>query len=247
MSPAFTPATALVTGANRGIGTEVCRQLARLGTSVYLGARNADAGAAAAQALVDEGLDVRPLQLDVTDAASVAAAAETLGHEVDGLAALINNAGGPFDFMHQVLTADFDEVRRVIDANALGPWRVTLAMLPLLRRSAASGGARVVNLSSEAGSFSAAQGLPNQGDHLAGYAVAKAALNAVTVKLADVLRPDGILVNAISPGFVATYPGTAEMGARPIPDGAASVVWGVTLPTDGPSGGFFRDGEPLGW
>ena len=184
------------------------------------------------------------MELDVHDLDSCAAAAAAIADRSGALAALVNNAGGPFDYMHSVIEADLQEVARVIDANALGPWRMTQAALGLLR-SAQS--ARVVNLTSEAGSFSADQGLAAQGDHLAGHAVAKAALNAITVKLADVLAPDGILVNAVSPGFVATYPGTAEMGARPIPEGAASVVWGATLPADGPTGGFFRDGEPLSW
>jgi NAD(P)-dependent dehydrogenase (short-subunit alcohol dehydrogenase family) len=120
--------------------------------------------------------------------------------------------------------------------------RCVNAFLPLLR---ASGRARVVNVTSEAGSFTAAQGLPAQADHLAGYAVAKAALNAYTVKLASALEGSGILVNVVSPGFVATQPGSEEMGARPIPEGAASVVWAATLDDDGPHGGFFRDAEPL--
>ena len=246
MTGSFLPSTALVTGANRGIGFEVCRQLAALGSEVFLGSRDLSAGDTAAAELRAEGGNVTAVQLDVTHDASCAAAAATISERCGSLSALVNNAGGPFDYAHSVIDADLDEVARVIDANALGPWRVTQATVDLLR---AAGTARVVNLASEAGSFSADKGfgLTNQGDHLAGYGVAKATLNAVTIKLADVLRADGILVNAVSPGFVATQPGTEEMGGRPVPDGAASVVWGVTLPDDGPTGGFFRDGEPLAW
>jgi NAD(P)-dependent dehydrogenase (short-subunit alcohol dehydrogenase family) len=239
-----TPATALVTGANRGIGIEVCRQLAGLGSRVFLTARDPQNGGAAAAELSDDGLPVEFVQLDVTDPSSVAAAAETVGERTDSLDALINNAGGNFDFMHPVLGSDLDHVQGIVDANFLGVWRVTDAFLPLLQASPAG---RIVNVTSEAGSFTAAQGLPHQGDHLAGYAVAKAAQNAYTVKLASALADTPILVNAISPGFVATQPGAEKMGARPVPDGAQSIVWGATLPDGGPTGGFFRDGEPLSW
>jgi NAD(P)-dependent dehydrogenase (short-subunit alcohol dehydrogenase family) len=238
------PTTALVTGANRGIGIEVCRQLGQLGSRVFLTARDAEKGAEAAAELAGDGLAVEFVQLDVTDAASVAAAAATVGDRTDSLDALVNNAGGNFDFMHPVLGSDLDHVQGIVDANFLGVWRATDAFLPLLRASEA---ARIVNVTSEAGSFTAAQGLAHQGDHLAGYAVAKAAQNAYTVKLASALADTPILVNAISPGFVATQPGAEEMGARPVPEGARSIVWGATLPDGGPSGGFFRDGEPLTW
>ncbi len=236
--------TALVTGANRGLGIEVCRQLAQLGSRVFLTARDPDRGRAAADELTAEGLTVEFVPLDVTDASSVAAAAEAVAARTGAVDALVNNAGGNFDFLHPVLGSDLDHVQEIVDANCIGAWRVTNAFLPLVRASAAG---RIVNVTSEAGSFSAAQGLAHQGDHLAGYAVAKAAQNAYTVKLAGALADGPILVNAISPGFVATQPGAEEMGARPIPEGAASIVWGATLPDDGPTGGFFRDGQPLTW
>jgi NAD(P)-dependent dehydrogenase (short-subunit alcohol dehydrogenase family) len=238
------PATALVTGANRGIGIEVCRQLAGLGSRVFLTARDQEKGAAAAAELSDEGLAVEFVRLDVTDQASVSAAAALVARSTDSLDALVNNAGGNFDFVHPVVGSDLDHVQGIVDANFLGVWRVTDAFLPLLRVSPAG---RIVNVTSEAGSFSAPQGLAHQGDHLAGYAVAKAAQNAYTVKLAGALADTSILVNAISPGFVATQPGAEEMGARPVPEGAQSIVWGATLPDSGPTGGFFRDGEPLTW
>ena len=229
------PVAAVVTGANRGIGLEVCRQLAVLGATVFLSARDAAKGAAAAHELAAEGLDVRLVALDVADPASVAAAAEAVAGQVEGLDVLVNNAGGNFDFMHTVLGSDVDLVAGIVDANCFGAMRCVNAFLSLLRAGAHP---RIINVTSEAGSFSALQGLPYQQDHLAGYAVAKAAQNAYTVKLAGALAGTGILVNAISPGFVATQPGAEKMGARPIPEGAASIVWAATLPDDGPSGGF---------
>ncbi len=127
-------------------------------------------GADVAAELTDEGLTVEFVQLDVTDAASVADAADAVGAHTDALDALVNNAGGTFDFTHPVLGSDLDHVQRIVDANCIGAWRVTNAFLPLLQASPAG---RIVNVTSEAGSFTAAQGLPHQGDRLAGYAVAR--------------------------------------------------------------------------
>jgi NAD(P)-dependent dehydrogenase (short-subunit alcohol dehydrogenase family) len=241
---AVIPTTALVTGANRGLGLEVARQLAGLGTTVFLGSRDPAKGEAAAAGLRAEGGDVRPVELDVTDDASVRAAAVAVAAQVDHLDALVNNAGGNFDFGHPVLGSDVALVAGIIDANCLGAMRCVNAFEGLLRASAHG---RIVNVTSEAGSHSGSMGLPTQQNFLAGYAVAKAAQNAYTVKLAAALAGTSILVNAISPGFVATQPGSEDMGARPVPDGAASIVWGATLGDDGPSGGFFRDGEPQGF
>ena len=211
---------------------------------MFLTARDPAKGADAAAELAGEGLAVDFVPLDVTDTASVDTAARAVAARTDALDALVNNAGGNFDFMQPVLGSDLDHVDGIIAANCIGVWRVTNAFLPLVQASDAG---RIVNVTSEAGSFSADQGLAHQGDHLAGYAVAKAAQNAYTVKLASALADGPVLVNAVSPGFVATQPGAEEMGARPVPEGAASIVWGATLPDDGPSGGFFRDGEPLTW
>ena len=233
------PTTALVTGANRGLGAEVVRQLATLGATVFLGSRDRARGEEAASAL---GGDVRVVALDVTDGESVAAAAAEVASQVDHLDVLVNNAGGNFDFAHPVIGSDVDHVAGIVDANCFGAMRCVNAFMELL---SASGAPRIVNVTSEAGSHGGAMGLPTQRDNLAGYAIAKAAQNAYTRKLASALEDTPILVNAISPGFVATQPGTEAMGGRPVPDGAASIVWGATLPSDGPSGGFFRDGVPV--
>jgi NAD(P)-dependent dehydrogenase (short-subunit alcohol dehydrogenase family) len=227
------PPTALITGANRGIGLEVARQLAAEGFEVYLGARDLSKGEAAA-ALRDEGLSVTAVQLDVTDDASIAAARDRLQSEPGVLDVLVNNAAINYDTWQDVLTADLDQVRDTLDANTLGPWRVTLALLPLLRRSAHP---RIVNVSSGAGALdSMTGGTP-------AYSLSKLALNGLTKMMAHRLRRDGILVNAVCPGWVATDMGGA--GGRPIPEGARGIVWAATLPDNGPTGGFFRDARPI--
>ena len=226
----------LITGAAKGIGREVARQLAERGDTVIVSARDA----ARAQSVADE-LGVRGLALDVTDEASVAAAAEAL----DGLDVLVNNAAAFVDWTEMATAADLATARSVLDTNLLGSWRVTQALLPLLRRSEHP---RIVMVSSGGGSHADGQfGLTRRGGAAATYGISKAAVNALTATLAAELADTPILVNAVCPGLTATWQGAEQMGARPVADGAASVVWAATLPDDGPRGGFFRDGEPLGW
>jgi NAD(P)-dependent dehydrogenase (short-subunit alcohol dehydrogenase family) len=220
---------ALVTGANRGIGLEVCRQLARRGFVVLLGARDAAKGARAARQL---GGDISPVQLDVADPDSVRDAAAGL----DRLDVLVNNAAILYDTWQRGVDADLDQVRDALDTNLLGAWRVTQAVLPLLRASPAG---RIVNVSSGAGA------LTDMGGGTPAYRTSKAALNALTRILAAELRSDAILVNAVCPGWVATDMGGA--GGRPVADGAAGIVWAATLPDDGPTSGFFRDGRAIDW
>lgn len=227
---------ALVTGANRGIGREVCRQLAAAGWTVLLGARDEMKGRAAAEEL--DG-DVRPLTLDVADHDSVVAAARRVEAEVGVCDAIVNNAGISYDWDAFAHSADLGLVQEALDVNLFGAWEVTLAFLPLVRRSPHG---RIVNVSSQAGS------LATMGGSTPAYHVSKAALNAFTITLADELHGEGVLVNAICPGW--TYSGEGGMGAaggRPIEEGAASVVWGVLLADGGPTGGFFRDGRPVPW
>jgi NAD(P)-dependent dehydrogenase (short-subunit alcohol dehydrogenase family) len=215
---------ALVTGGNRGIGLEVCRQLARNGHEVILGSRDRAKGEAVAGGL-------RVVQLDVADDASVRRAAE----EIETLDILVNNAAILYDTWARGVTADLDEVHEALETNLFGAWRTTQAFLPQLRRSAH---ARVVNVSSEGGS------LASMGAGTPAYSVSKAALNALTRVLAAELRADRVLVNTICPGWTDTDMG---QGGRPVAEGAASVVWACELPDDGPTGGFFRDGRPLPW
>jgi NAD(P)-dependent dehydrogenase (short-subunit alcohol dehydrogenase family) len=157
---------------------------------------------------------------------------------------LINNAATAPDWYETAATADLRVVHAVLEANLFGAWRTTQALLPLLRRSRR---ARIVNVSSGGGAHSDPQFGLAAGPGMASYAVSKAALNALTVKLALELHEDRILVNAVCPGLTATSRGMEEMGARPVADGAASVVWAATLENDGPTGGFFRDGQPIAW
>jgi NAD(P)-dependent dehydrogenase (short-subunit alcohol dehydrogenase family) len=233
----------LVTGASRptGLGAEVARQLVARGSVVVLTARD-PAAAAARAAEIGEG--VVPLALDVTDRRSIDAALAEIERRVGRLDAVVSNANAVFDFAAPVLEPDPEAALRTFDTDVLGAWRLVTAALPLLRRSPHP---RVVMVSSEAASFGSPGGMAARPATLGAYTLAKAALNALTVKLATALADTPVLVNAVCPGWVATYPGTAEMGARPVPEGAAAIVWAATLPDDGPRGGWFRDGAPLPW
>lgn len=235
---------ALVTGAAYGIGLEVVRQLAGRGMTVVLTARDEEKGGAVAQTLTREGLDVHFRRLDIADPASVAEAATKLARDYGRLDVLVNNAAAYADWSETASAADLAHTQAVLNTNLFGPWRTVQAFLPLLTQS---GHARVVNVSSGAGSFGEPQFGLGSSPAVASYGVSKAALNALTVKLAGELGAHGVLVNAVDPGLTATAPGMEEMGARPVPEGAASVVWAATLGKDGPTGGFFRDGQPLPW
>jgi NAD(P)-dependent dehydrogenase (short-subunit alcohol dehydrogenase family) len=226
---------AVVTGANRGIGLEVARQLAVQGALVILGARDAEKGKAAAKSLAENGLNVLSRQLDVTDPDSIQHLAMQIEEEFERLDILVNNAGILYDTWEQASNADLAIVQQAWETNTLGPWRMCQAFLPLLRRSEHG---RIVNVSSGAGSLATMSGTP-------AYSTSKAALNAFTRLLAADLKGTGILVNSVCPGWVATEMGGE--GGRPVKDGAASVVWAALLPDDGPAGGFFRDGQPIPW
>ncbi len=227
---------ALVTGANRGIGLEVCRQLAQQGFVVALGARDQQKGERAAAQLANEGLQVQFQQLDVDDQRSIDAAQHAVEGQWGRLDVLVNNAAILYDTWQRALNADLHQVHQALQTNTIGPWRMAQAFVPLLRRSEHG---RIVNVSSEAGSLS------SMGSGTPAYNVSKTALNAVTRMLAADLHGTGILVNAVCPGWVATDMGGA--GGRPVAQGAASVMWAVTIPPNGPTGGFFRDGKPLPW
>ena len=226
------PLTALVTGANRGIGREVCRQLAENRLRVLLGARDGAKGEAAAQEMARGGFDVEAVRLDVTDDASIDAIRDRLG-AVD---VLINNAGVDYDTDQTALAADLDRVRATFETNLFGAWRMAQAVAPGMRRRRWG---RIVNVSSGAGS------LASMGRGPPGYSASKAALNALTLLLAGELSGTGVLVNSVCPGWVHTDMG--GRGGRLVQDGAASVVWAAMLPDSGPTGGFFRDGRPIAW
>jgi NAD(P)-dependent dehydrogenase (short-subunit alcohol dehydrogenase family) len=228
---------ALVTGANRGIGREVARQLAERGFQVLLSARDGQAASTAAEEISQStGADVRPLTLDVSDPQSISHAGEQLRADPGRLDLLVNNAGIGSDFGVSGVEPDFDAIQRALETNFYGAYRLTVELLPLLRESAHP---RIVNVSSGMG------GVAEMGGWSPGYRVSKAALNATTRILSTELKPAGFLVNSACPGFVNTDMGGPMGATKPVEDGAAGIVWLATLPDDGPTGGFFRDGQPV--
>jgi NAD(P)-dependent dehydrogenase (short-subunit alcohol dehydrogenase family) len=234
--------TALVTGANRGLGFETTRQLARSGYRVLLAARELGKAEAAAQRLSSEGLDVHPFELDVVSDASCARL-KTIG-TVD---ALVNNAGVMLESDENPLAAgllsrsalDIASVllRDTFETNTLGAYRVIQALAPGMRER---GYGRIVNVSSGLGQ------LNDMGGGYPAYRVSKTALNALTRIFASELRGTGVLVNSVCPGWVKTDMGGP--GARLSPEeGVGTIVWAATLPDDGPTGGFFRALKPIPW
>lgn len=231
---------AVVTGAYRGLGLETCRQLAERGYRVVLTARREPEGQAAADRLADRGLDVRFRALDVTDAASVQRLRDVLRDELGRIDCLVNNAGifpdpAPGSEVSSIFQADLDTVRRGLETNALGALRLCQALIPLMK-----GNGRVVNVSSGMGQLNEMNGC------CPGYRLSKTALNAVTRILADELIGTGVKVNAVCPGWVRTDMGGPD-ATLAVEEGARGIVWAATLPDDGPSGGFFRHGEPIAW
>ena len=235
---------AVVTGANKGIGFEIARQLAREGITVFIGCRDEARGRAAAEKLRAEGLDARPLRLDVTDDASVAAAAAQLRESPGRLDVLVNNAGIAIDD-GPPSALSIDVLRRTYETNVFGVVRVTQALLPLLRRSKAG---RVVNLSSGLGSLTqnSDPSWAFAGVKYLAYNTSKSAVNAITVQFAHELRDTSIKVNAADPGYVATDM-NRHQGVRSVEQGAATPVRLATLPASGPTGGYFNDEGPVPW
>ncbi|HST46263.1 SDR family NAD(P)-dependent oxidoreductase [Jatrophihabitans sp.] len=231
--------TVLITGATRGVGAAVAALLAEDGYQVFVTGRDPEAAQQVAAGLPGRGH--RGLTLDVDDPVAI----ENVLSGLDELDVLICNAAAYVDWTESVLAADLDAVRRVMETNLYGPWRLAQAAVPLLRRSARP---RLVMVASGAGSHGDAMfGLPHRNGLAASYGISKAALLALTSTLAAQLADTPILVNATCPGLTATFDGAEQMGARSVAAGANSVAWAVRIPDDGPRGGFFRDGEPVPW
>ena len=222
---------ALVTGANRGIGRETARQLAERGYEVIVSARDEAKAREAAEAVGG-----RPLELDVSDPVSIERAAAAVADDPGALDVLVNNAGVGTDWGVAGAEPDFDAIQRALDTNFFGAYRLTVALLPLLRQSEHP---RVVSVSSGMG------GIAEMGGWSPGYRVSKASLNAMTRILSTELEDAGVKVNSACPGFVATDMGGQFGAKKSVEDGASGIVWLATLPDDGPSGGFFRDGKPV--
>jgi NAD(P)-dependent dehydrogenase (short-subunit alcohol dehydrogenase family) len=227
--------TALVTGANKGIGFEVARQLARQGFRVFLGARNGKAGREAAEKLKSDG-DVVFLEIDVSNEKSIRSAAGELSRQNDHLDVLVNNAGILLDEDKSALTTTPEVFEVTLRTNTLGPWLVAQTFAPLLKKSREP---RIVNVSSSGGQ------LEDGADGWApGYCVSKTALNGVTVQLAAALPK--FAVNSVCPGWVRTDMG-GESATRSVGEGAATIVW---LATDAPhdlTGKFVKDRKVIPW
>ena len=227
---------ALVTGANRGLGFEVTRQLAERGYTVLLGARDPAKGKQAAKLLAGHSGDVIPVALDVDRPEQVDTVAALIERKYGRLDVLVNNAGGHLDATARAESVDVAAVQAALDTHLLGAWRLCHALLPLMRRH---GYGRIVNVTS-----GCATGAPDAIGYPA-YRVSKAALNAFTRTLASELAGSGILVNAVCPGWVATDLGGS--GGRPVEQGAAGIVWAACLPEPGVNGRLFRDGQRIDW
>lgn len=227
-----TPRIAIVTGANRGLGKEVSRQLAAQGDIVIVTARQLSNAQQAVKELGRNNLFVA--QLDVTDQDSVDHLAECVKKQFSVVDVLVNNAAVHYDTWQNVVNTNITTVQEAMDTNVYGVWRMTQAFLPLLKSSQQ---ARIINVSSGAGA------LDSQTGCTPAYSISKLALNSLTLMLANQLKNKGILVNSVCPGWVATDMG--GNGGRPIDVGAGGILWAANLPVNGPTGGFFRDGERI--
>jgi NAD(P)-dependent dehydrogenase (short-subunit alcohol dehydrogenase family) len=225
---------ALVSGGNRGIGLEICRQLADREITVILGSRDEESGRVAAEGLSG---NVVVHQLDVAYEESVDRLAPFVEKEFGRLDILVNNAGISNDNGQRGANADLDLVREALEANLFGAWRLCEMVIPFMQRQ---GYGRIVNVSSGMGA------LEDMGGGSPGYRISKTALNALTRILASELRGSGILVNSVCPGWVQTDMGSSR-APRPVEEGADTPVWAATLPNNGPTGGFFRDRRPIPW
>jgi NAD(P)-dependent dehydrogenase (short-subunit alcohol dehydrogenase family) len=234
-----TDRVALVTGANRGIGLEITRQLAGLGNRVILGARNIAQGEAAVRIFSPNDTNVIPAELGVTNEVIIEKLVRKISSDFGRLDILVNNAGILIDESDRPSETKPQTIRTTLETNLLGPWRLCQAFIPLMKRNNYG---RIVNVSSGAGALSEMR----EGLYAPAYSISKTALNALTIMLASELRGSNILVNAACPGWVRTEMGGAD-APRSVREGADTTVWLATLPDNGPTGGFFRDRARIDW
>ncbi len=236
---------ALVTGANRGIGYEIARQLAEKDITVLIGARNEKKGAEARDRLADMGLDVQFVLLDVTDQTTIQAAMGKIKDNFRRLDVLVNNAGISVDSKTRILELSVGLFENTLQTNAFGPLLLSQACVPLMKKN---GYGRIVNMSSTLGSLTDILNPDSSYSEVLSpaYRLSKTLLNGITVLLAKELQGTNILVNSVCPGWTRTQMGGEH--APVMPEQAASTpVWLATLPDDGPTGGFFRERRPVPW
>lgn len=237
--------TALITGANRGIGYEIARQLSRSGLIALLGVRDPERGADACRRLNDDGLDAHAVTLDVTDPATIQSAVGRIKDQFGRLDVLLNNAGIMIDAKTRITDLGIGLLENTLETNAFGPLLLCQAFIPMMREQRYG---RIVNMSSTLGSLTDIMH-PDSSYQTVGspaYRLSKTLLNGVTVMLAKELQGSNILVNSVCPGWVRTDMGGDRAPLTP-EEAAATPVWLATLPDDGPTGGFFRDRQPIPW
>lgn len=227
---------ALVTGANKGIGLEVARELAEEGHTVYLGARDLAKGRKAHEK-IGAPENLVPIQLDVTDVSSIKQAVNTIQQKHGRLDVLVNNAAINYDTWHNPLNADLGNVQETLSTNLFGAWSMIQAVLPLMQQN---GYGRIVNVSSGAGALSTMTAATP------GYSISKASLNVLTLQFARFITYPDILINSVCPGWVRTDMGGA-MADRSVAEGAETIVWAAQLPKNGLTGKFFRDKKEKAW
>jgi NAD(P)-dependent dehydrogenase (short-subunit alcohol dehydrogenase family) len=237
MSPNQPIKTAVVTGANRGIGLEICRQLAALGYRVIVTSRDEALGQAAAANLVKSKGEVVSHPLDVTSQESVLRLRDFVVERYGAADVLVNNAAILPDPSGRLLQVGMEKFRAALETNLLGALMLCQAFVPLMLER---GYGRVVNVSSDAGQ------IENMVDDMPAYRLSKVALNGLTLMLADRIKGTNVLVNAVHPGWVRSDMGGPNATVS-LEQGARGIVWLATLPDGGPNGGFFRDGQPMPW
>lgn len=232
------PRIAIVTGGNRGIGYEVCRQLGALGYKIILTSRKKKRGKDATKKLKKEGFEVKFKELDITSAESIRSFIKWTRKKLDSIDVLVNNAGVFLDSPNEsALSISQKTIKKTLDTNFYGTFHLSQG---IINQMIDHGYGRVVNVSSGMGQLS------NMNGGFLGYRVSKTAVNALTRILSEEVKGQNILVNSVCPGWVKTRMG-GENANRSIEEGADTIVWLATLLEDGPTGGFFRDRKPIEW